>query len=224
MIKRAGFVGMEGYLQSCKTEFWKAVFQAELDYILRRLERSRDILSVGCGPAIIEAGLAEHGFNVTGLDVSVEALGQAPDGVRTVVGSAENVDFPDSCFDAVIYVASLQFIERYKKAIEETVRVLRAGGKILIMLLNPQSQFFKERIEKPASYINKIRHTDLREIEQAVAEHFCVETEYFLGIRGTTIFQSEEPDVASLYVINGTLGSPPGTSSWCPDPGAQKTT
>jgi len=191
-------------LQSCDTGFWKAVFQAELDYILRRLAGSRDILSVGCGPAIIEAGLAEHGFNVTGLDVSVEALGQAPDGVRTVVGSAENMDFAGSCFDAVIYVASLQFVERYTEALRRTARVLRPGGKVLIMLLNPQSQFFKERIKNPASYINKIRHTGLREIEQAVAEHFCVETEYFLGIRGTKIFQSEDPGLAALYVISGT--------------------
>jgi len=68
---------MEEYLQSCKTQFWKDVLEAELGYILRRLEGARDVLSVGCGPAIIEAGLAEHGFNVTGLDISEEALGQA---------------------------------------------------------------------------------------------------------------------------------------------------
>ena len=195
---------MEKYLQSCKTQLWKDVFQVELAYILRQLKGTRDILSVGCGPAIIEAGLAERGFNVTGLDISGEVLGQTPDSIRTVVGSAENMSFTDSSFDAVIYVASLQFIERYKEAIKQTVRVLRAGGKLLIMLLNPESDYFKERAKNPASYINKIRHTDLSEIERAVAEHLCIETEYFLGIEGTKIFQSEDSNVASLYVINGT--------------------
>jgi SAM-dependent methyltransferase len=131
-------------------------------------------------------------------------LGRALESVRTVAGSAENVGFPDSSFDAVIYVASLQFIERYKEAIKQTVRVLRAGGKLLIMLLNLESDFFKERTRNPASYINKIRHTDLSEIERAVAEHLPIETEYFLGIKGTRIFQSGDPNVASLYVINGT--------------------
>jgi len=173
---------MEKYLQSCKTQFWKDVFQAELDYTLRQLKGTRDILSVGCGAAIIEAGLAEHGFNVVGLDISREALGQAPDSIRTVVGSADNMNFADSSFDAVIYVASLQFIERYKEAITQTTRVLRAGGKLLIMLLNPESDFFKERTKNPASYINKIRHTDLSEIERAVAEHFPIETEARGGI------------------------------------------
>ena len=199
-----GFDGVEKYLQSCQTQFWKDVFQAELDYTLRQLEGARDILSVGCGPAIIEAGLAEHGFRVTGLDISGEALGQAPDSIRAVAGSADKMTFADSCFDAVIYIASLQFIERYKEAVKRTVRVLRAGGRILIMLLNPESEFFKERTRNPASYVNKIRHTDLGEIEGAVAEYFLIETEYFLGIEGSRIFRSEDPNVASLYVIKGT--------------------
>ncbi|KPJ66063.1 MAG: hypothetical protein AMJ43_09300 [Coxiella sp. DG_40] len=83
---------MDKYLQSCKTEFWKKVFKAELDYILRQLKGAKDILSVGCGPAVIETGLAEHGFNVTGLDISKEALDRAPDSIRTITGSAENMD------------------------------------------------------------------------------------------------------------------------------------
>jgi len=45
---------MEKYLQSCKSEFWKKVFKAELDYILHQLKGTKDVLSVGCGPAIIE--------------------------------------------------------------------------------------------------------------------------------------------------------------------------
>ena len=195
---------MEKYLQSCTTEFWRKVFDAELDYVLRELEGVKDVLSVGCGPAIIEAGLSEHGFNVTGLDISKEALEQAPDSIRTVRGSVENMDFTESSFDAVIYVASIQFIERYKEAVKQSARVLRSGGKLLIMLLNPESEFFKEKAGNPASYINKIKHTNLAEIERTIAERFFVQSEYFLGIKGDKIFQSRNPDLASLYVIKGT--------------------
>jgi ubiquinone/menaquinone biosynthesis C-methylase UbiE len=197
------FDGMDKYLKSCKTEFWKNVFEAELHYILRELNGTKDVLSIGCGPAIIEAGLAEHGFNVTGLDISKEALNQAPDSIRTVVGSAENMDFADSSFDAVIYVASLQFIENCKEAIKQTARVLKAGGKLLVMLLNPQSQFFKEKVSNPASYVSKIKHTDLKELERTIAEHFTVQTEFFLGIKYQQIFESQNPDLASLYLIKG---------------------
>jgi len=195
--------GLENYLKSCKTEFWKSVFEAELHYILQELKGTKDILSVGCGPAIIEAGLSEHGFNVTGLDISKEALNEAPDNIRTVVSSAENMNFADSSFDAAIYVASLQFIEKYKEAINQTARVLRPGGKILAMLLNPQSEFFKQKISNPASYVNKIKHIDPTEIKSVVAEYFSIQTEFFLGINGKEVFQSRDSDLAALYVIKG---------------------
>ncbi len=194
---------MQKYLESCKSEFWREVFDAELDYILQQLKGTKDILSVGCGPAIIEAGLAIHGFNITGLDISKEALGQTHDSIRTVVGSAEKMDFADCSFDAVIYIASLQFIERYKQAIKETFRVLRSAGKLLVMLLNPQSEFFKEKTMNPDSYVNRIKHTDLDEIEKTVLEYFSIETEYFLGIEGARVFQSRDSSIASLYVIKG---------------------
>jgi ubiquinone/menaquinone biosynthesis C-methylase UbiE len=194
---------MDKYLQSCRTEFWKNVFKAELEYLLQELESARDVLSVGCGPAIIEAGLAERGFNVTGLDISKEALNMAPNSIRTIVGSAENMVFPGFCFDAVIYVASMQFIERYKQAVKETARVLREGGIILVMLLNPESGFFKEKVRNPSSYVYKIRHTGLKDIERTIAEYFSIRTEYFLGIKGVEIFQSQDRNLAGLYVING---------------------
>ena len=198
-----GFTRMEKYLQSCKSKFWKEVFKAELDYILHRLKGTKDVLSVGCGPAIIETGLAEHRFNVTGLDISKEALDQTPDSIRTVVGPAEKMGFADCSFDAVIYVASLQFIEKYEKVVKETSRVLKLGGTLLAMLLNSQSDFFKEKTKNPDSYINKIKHTNLREIEKAVAEYFSIKTEYFLGIKGARVFQSQDSNIASLYVIKG---------------------
>jgi len=194
---------MEQYLRTCKSEFWKSVFKAESDYILHQLKDAKDVLSIGCGPAIIEAGLAEHGFNVTGLDISKEALEQAPDNIRTVTGSAEKMELADCSFDTVIYVASMQFIENYKQAVKETARVLKTNGKFLAMLLNPDSEFFKERFKNPDSYISRIKHTDLRQIGKSVTEFFSVETEYFLGIQKERIFESNSCDSASLYVIKG---------------------
>jgi len=196
---------VQAYLQSCRTEFWQKIFRAELEYLLPHLEGSRDVLSIGCGPAIIESGLSERGFRVTGLDVSEEALACAPDHIRTIAGRAEEMDFPESSFDAVIYVASLQFIKDHRKAMEKSAQVLRPAGKLIVMLLNPQSAFFKEKAQDSASYVQKIRHTNLAEIECTVAEHFHIETEYFLGVKGENIFKSQDVGEASLYVIRGTL-------------------
>ena len=174
-----------------------------MDYILHELKGAKNVLSIGCGPAIIEAGLAEHGFNITGLDISRKALEEAPDNIRTVVGSAEHMDFADDSFDAVIYIASLQFIENYKRAIKRTACITRHNGKLLVMLLNPKSWFFREKINNPASYVSKIKHTDIKEIEKTIAEYFSVKTEYFLGIREREIFESQNPESAGLYIIKG---------------------
>ena len=64
---------VEKYLKSCREVFWKNIFQFELDYLVLRLEGDHDVLSVGCGPAVIEGGLSKREFNVTGLDISQEA-------------------------------------------------------------------------------------------------------------------------------------------------------
>jgi ubiquinone/menaquinone biosynthesis C-methylase UbiE len=197
----------ERYYRICQDEFWQQVFQFEIAYLLEHLQGCRDILSVGCGLAIIEAELARHGFTVTGLDVSQEALKRAPDRIRTVAARAEDMPFPAAFFDAVIYVASLQFIEDYRTAVHKTAQVLRPQGLLLAMLLNPASDFFKEQLLNPDSYVQRIRHTDLREIEDVVREQYCVRTEYFLDVEGETVAMGRGANDAVLYVVMGTKRS-----------------
>jgi 2-polyprenyl-3-methyl-5-hydroxy-6-metoxy-1,4-benzoquinol methylase len=72
------------YIESCGKSFWQKVFQIESEYLVEHLKGCRDVLSVGCGPAVIEGELAMHGFNVTGLDVSQRALNCAPDGIMVL--------------------------------------------------------------------------------------------------------------------------------------------
>jgi len=194
----------ERYIESCRKDFWQKVFQAELDYLIKHLEESRDILSVGCGPAIIEGELAKRGFNVTGLDVSQEALNCAPDQVRTVAARAENMPFPDNSFDAVIYVASLQFLDDYRKALKKSASVLRPSGKIIVMLLNPESAFFRERSRRPGSYVSKTKHTDLKAIKDAITSRFAAHTEYFLRIDGNEVSVGADETDSALYIIWGT--------------------
>lgn len=194
----------EHYVQSCQTDFWKATFQAEIKYLTEHLAGCEDVLSIGCGPAIVESALSERGFRVTGLDISQEALDRAPDTIRTVAARAEDMPFSDSSFHAVIFVASLQFIDDYRKAIEQTARVLRPDGKLVVMLLNPESDFFKGKSRDLNSYVCKIRHTDLQVIEDAIAEDFSIQTEFFLGVKEDVVFECRDVTDAALYIIRGT--------------------
>jgi ubiquinone/menaquinone biosynthesis C-methylase UbiE len=192
-----------GYLRACKNPFWQQVFSAELDYLRQHLQPGDEILSVGCGPALIESGLVEHGFTVVGLDVSPQAIAGAPDTVRTVVAPAEKLPFADAAFDVVLFIVSLQFVENYRQALTEARRVLRPGGRMIAMLLNPVSAFFKRKQSETDSYVRRIRHTDLHELESASAEGFEIQSEFFLGIADHRVFPSREPETAALYVIKG---------------------
>lgn len=193
----------ENYLRSCKSEFWQQVFAAELAYLCQHLQLGDEILSVGCGPALIERGLIEQGFDVVGLDVSQQAIACSPDAVRTIVASAESIPFEDCSFDVVLYIVSLQFVDNYQQALAETHRVLRAGGKVIALLLNPASPFFQQKQADGGSYVAKIKHTNLQQLESAMAEGFEVESEYILGIENELIFDSGDPERAALYVMRG---------------------
>lgn len=192
------------YVASCKRDFWQKVFQFETEYLAEHLKGCQNLLSVGCGPAIIEGRLAEKGFSVIGLDISKEALCCAPDKVRTVVGRAEDMSFPANSFDAVIYVASLQFIDDYRRALEKSREVLRPGGRIIAMLLNPASDFFQSKRKNPDSYVNKIKHPEIKPIEETMGALFDIRSEYFLNVRNEEVsLEIADQSDAALYVIYG---------------------
>ncbi len=197
------------YRAACESAFWQKVFAAELAYLLPHLRPDDRIISVGCGPAILEGALAGQGFNVVGLDVSQEALCCAPDRVRTVVGSAEAMPFADASGDLVLFIASLQFIGDYRAALREAARVLKPDGRLIALLLNPASSFFKARYGNETSYVRKLKHTDLLAIEQAAADWFDTQGEYFLGILGDELCASVDPATAALYVLRGTKRDQP---------------
>lgn len=193
----------ETYRQACATDFWQRVFRAEADYLAECLNGCVDVLSVGCGPSNVEGALSTRGFHVTGLDVSAETLATAPPGVRRVAASAEAMPFATASFDAVISVVSLQFVADISAAVAQAARVLRPGGRLIALLLNPAAPFVRQRLVRPDSHMRHLRHLDLTEIEQTIAERFSVQTEYFLGVTGTTIFDCRTATEAVLYVIKG---------------------
>jgi len=174
-------------------------------YLVTNLQGYQEILSVGCGPAIIEGGLVKHGFSLTGLDVSREALGHAPDGVRTVEARAEAMPFPPNSFDAVIFMASLQFVEEYRKVLNQAAFVMRPGGRVIILLLNPESDLFKRKIRNPVSYVHRIKHKNLKKIEAAASKQFEIRGEYFLSTSGGRVLERADGPRSISYILKGIL-------------------
>jgi SAM-dependent methyltransferase len=120
-----------------------------------------------------------------------------------VVAAAERMPFAAAVFDVVLFIVSLQFVDDMRQAVTEAGRVLKPGGLLIVMLLNPESSFFRRKQTEHGSYIRKIRHTDLHELEAAVNTQVNAQAEYFLGIDKARIFPSRAPGQAALYVLHG---------------------
>ena len=195
---------VEKFVRFCQTDFGKSLLEKEAEYTYQELRDCQKILDVGCGIGTFEQILAA--LDITGLDASEEMLQEARkrSDKAFVLGNAENLDFGDSSFDAVFYVATLEFVTDYQRAIQEGWRVTKPNGKLLVMVLNPESEYFHEHMQREDSYFRRIKHANIREIRDYISQFYQItKAEYFLGIRGQQTFGTHDKRFASLYVIVG---------------------
>jgi ubiquinone/menaquinone biosynthesis C-methylase UbiE len=94
-------------------------------------------------------------------------------------------------------------MDDYKSAIDEAVRVLEQEGKLVVMVLNPESEYFKAHYSKEGSYFRRIKHKNPGELADYVVQRFTAKTHYFLGIKGERIFDTQDKRYASLFIISG---------------------
>jgi ubiquinone/menaquinone biosynthesis C-methylase UbiE len=95
------------------------------------------VLDVGCGPGHLAAELASAvgpSGRVCGADVSEHmlALARQPE-VEFVHVSGTALPFDDGTFDAAVATQVYEFVEDLPAALGELWRVLRAGGRVLVL-------------------------------------------------------------------------------------------
>jgi ubiquinone/menaquinone biosynthesis C-methylase UbiE len=94
-------------------------------------------LDVGCGTGIYTSWLTQRGLVVTGLDPDPEMLGaaqmKAPE-ARLFEGDATALPFDEGEFDLVLAVTFFCFLDDRQRgaAARELVRVVRAGGRVVV--------------------------------------------------------------------------------------------
>jgi ubiquinone/menaquinone biosynthesis C-methylase UbiE len=192
------------FVRFCETPFGKQILTKEVEYLARELNDRQNILDIGCGIGSFEQHLSS--FNITALDISEDMLTEAR--IRSdktfIQGNAEALPFDDETFDAVFTVATLEFLNDYRQAIREIVRVTQPHGKLIAMILNPKSTYFQREILKPGDYFTRMKHLDLRKIWNFISKFYSItKSEYLLGIRGQEVFDTAEKKYASIYSIIG---------------------
>jgi len=102
------------------------------------------VLEIGPGAGGHSALFARHGAIVTAIDITearaeataakFKLLGADERGCRALQGDAEKLPFPDDSFDIVYSNGVLHHTSDTGKAIDEVWRVLKPGGRAVIML------------------------------------------------------------------------------------------
>lgn len=120
-----------------------------IEFFTKFLKPGSVSLEVGCGLGSDLRKFSRFGLKVTGLDYSPEnayfskiGLQVCKSNGRVVSGDAECLPFPQNSFDLVYSWGCLHHTPDTQKAVDELFRVLRPGGKAMVMLYHKGYQFW----------------------------------------------------------------------------------
>ena len=129
-----------------------------IDWGIRELAPTlagRRVLDIGIGDGQSSVLLAQRGAQVTGIEVSGEALDRArrmiarylvPVDLRQMAG--ECLEFPDETFDAVLCISAYHHMDQ-ELASREIARVLRQGGRAVFvepLASNPPAWIYRRLV------------------------------------------------------------------------------
>ena len=129
----------EDFGHSIRTSAERAAWDRILDLVLGG-RRALQALDAGCGTGFLSFELAARGHHVIGIDFApamiVEArrkAGALGVSIRFEEGDAEHLSFPAGSFDLVISRHLLWTLPHPEAAMDEWIRVLRRGGRLVIV-------------------------------------------------------------------------------------------
>lgn len=100
-----------------------------------RSRREGALLDIGCGTGAFMARARDAGYEVSGVELSIEGVEQArgEHGLERVVhGTLEEARFGDDSFDIVVAWHLIEHVSGVGSFVDEVRRVLRPGGIVVI--------------------------------------------------------------------------------------------
>lgn len=109
----------------------------------------KDVLDIGCGSGVLSCLMARRGARVSAVDITDQGVRMCARNasvqgieVKVVRGDAERLPLADDSFDYVLSWGVLHHSSDTERAVREVGRVLRPGGRGLIMVYHKTSLFY----------------------------------------------------------------------------------
>jgi ArsR family transcriptional regulator len=113
---------------------------------LAALLKLGDVLDVGSGDGSAASAIAPHCRSLTCIDTSAKMIEAAKErlskfpNVQARVADAHDLPYDEASFDTVLVFHTLTYAERPSRALEECARVLRPGGRVVVLCLDEHRQ------------------------------------------------------------------------------------
>jgi ubiquinone/menaquinone biosynthesis C-methylase UbiE len=106
------------------------------------VQKDEEILDVGCGQGFFAREIAKLGAKVVGIDIGSELIKIAKEKSGTketylTLPAEDMKSLQDKRFNAEICILALQNIKDLNKAVSEMSRVVKIGGRVILVLNHP---------------------------------------------------------------------------------------
>jgi ubiquinone/menaquinone biosynthesis C-methylase UbiE len=148
----------EDFAHSIRTPAERAAWDRIFDLVLPAGDDQIEALDIGCGTGFLSLELAVRGYRVTAIDFAPAMIAQARKKaaerqatIRFEEADAERLPFAATSFDVAVSRHLLWTLPHPKEAVAEWVRVLRPGGRLIIIESQADTSTSPEPLDKARS-------------------------------------------------------------------------
>ena len=152
--------------------------------LAKDLCKDKKVLDIACGEGYGSYFMGLWGAkHIEAVDISKEAIDNAAkrfpaDNINYVCHQAQKLDYPDSTFDLVVSLETIEHLDKPEVFLKEIKRVLKPSGTLILSC--PNDAYFINVGGAPENPYHKKRYT-FKEFSDLAESYFGGNCNYFLG-------------------------------------------